>query len=83
MQLGALLPLGDIGGDPDIVREYAQAAEVIGYDFIETADHVLGVDAASRPGWDRNPTTICFTIRLSCSVFSPAAQVSSGFPPGS
>ena len=54
MQLGALLPLGDIGGDPGIVREYAQAAEVIGYDFIETADHVLGVNAASRPGWDRN-----------------------------
>ena len=54
MQLGALLPLGDIGGDPGVVREYAQAAEVIGYDFIETADHVLGVNAASRPGWDRN-----------------------------
>src|SRR3954468_2988525 len=54
MQLGALLPLGDIGGDPGIVREYAQAAEVIGDDFIETADHVLGVNAASRPGWDRN-----------------------------
>jgi probable F420-dependent oxidoreductase len=54
MQLGALLPLGDIGGDPGVVREYAQAAEIIGYDFIETADHVLGVNAASRPGWDRN-----------------------------
>src|SRR3954451_2956774 len=54
MQLGALLPLGDIGGGPCVVREYAQAAEVIGYDFIETADHVLGVNAASRPGWDRN-----------------------------
>src|SRR4051812_3454099 len=54
MQLGALLPLGDIGGDPGVVREYAQAAEIIGYDFIETADHVLGANAASRPGWDRN-----------------------------
>lgn len=54
MQLGALLPLGDIGGDPGVVREYAQAAEAIGYDFLETADHVLGVNAASRPGWDRN-----------------------------
>ena len=28
MQLGALLPLGDIGGDPAVVREYAQNAEV-------------------------------------------------------
>ena len=35
MQLGALLPLGDIGGDPATVREYAQTAEAIGYDFVE------------------------------------------------
>ncbi len=54
MQLGALLPLGDIGGDPRVMRDYALAAEEIGYDFLETADHVLGVNAASRPGWDRN-----------------------------
>ena len=54
MELGTLLPLGDIGGDPATVREYAQAAEAIGYDFVEAPDHVLGVNAASRPGWDRN-----------------------------
>jgi probable F420-dependent oxidoreductase len=54
MQLGTLLPEGDIGGAPATVREYAQAAEAIGYDFIEAPDHVLGVNAASRPGWDRN-----------------------------
>jgi probable F420-dependent oxidoreductase len=54
MELGSLLPLGDIGGDPATVREYAQAAEAIGYDFVEAPDHVLGVNAASRPGWDRN-----------------------------
>ena len=54
MELGTLLPEGDIGGDPAVVREYAQAAEAIGYDFLEAPDHVLGVNAASRPGWDRN-----------------------------
>ena len=54
MELGSLLPLGDIGGDPATVREYAQTAEAIGYDFVEAPDHVLGVNAASRPGWDRN-----------------------------
>ncbi len=54
MELGALLPLGDIGGGPAIVREYAAVAESIGYDFLEAPDHVLGVNAASRPGWDRN-----------------------------
>src|SRR5499433_1867770 len=49
MQLGALLPLGDIGGDPETVREYAQAAEAIGYDFVEAPDHVLGSSEASAP----------------------------------
>ncbi len=54
MQLGALVPLGDIGGDPVVVRDYAQQMEGMGYDFVEAPDHVLGVNAASRPGWDRN-----------------------------
>jgi len=60
MQLGALLPLGDIGGDPSVVREFAQTAETIGYDFLEAPDHVLGVNAASRPGWDRNTSEDLF-----------------------
>src|SRR6266852_2606604 len=60
MQLGALLPLGDIGGDPHVVREFAQTAENIGYDFVEAPDHVLGVNAASRPGWDRNTSADLF-----------------------
>jgi probable F420-dependent oxidoreductase len=54
MQLGTLLPWSDIGGDPGAVRDYALAAEAEGYDFIEAPDHVLGANAASRPGWDRN-----------------------------
>ncbi len=54
MELGTLLPLGDIGGSPQVMKEYAQAAEAAGYDFVEAPDHVLGVNAASRPGWDRN-----------------------------
>ena len=52
MELGALIPLGDIGGDPAVVRDYAQAVEAMGYDFLEAPDHVLGVNAASRPDWD-------------------------------
>ncbi|MGH7110147.1 MAG: LLM class F420-dependent oxidoreductase [Stellaceae bacterium] len=60
MQLGTLLPWGDIGGDPATVRDYAQAAEAGGYDFIEAPDHVVGVNAASRPGWDRNTSKDLF-----------------------
>lgn len=60
MQLGTLLPLGDIGGSPQILREYAEAAEDFGYDFVEAPDHVLGVNAESRPGWDRNTSEDLF-----------------------
>lgn len=60
MQLGALMPLGDIGGEPATVREYAQKMEAMGYGFIEAPDHVLGVNAASRPGWDRNDNNDLF-----------------------
>ncbi|HXC90026.1 MAG TPA: LLM class F420-dependent oxidoreductase [Stellaceae bacterium] len=60
MELGTLLPWSDIGGEPAVVREYAQAAEAIGYDFVEAPDHVLGVNAASRPGWDRNSSQDLF-----------------------
>jgi probable F420-dependent oxidoreductase len=57
MQLGALIPLGDIGGDREAVRDYAQAIEAMGYDFLEAPDHVLGVNAASRPDWDLSRNT--------------------------
>jgi probable F420-dependent oxidoreductase len=57
MQLGALIPLGDIGGDPGTVRDYAQGLEALGYDFLEAPDHVLGVNTASRPGWEAGRNT--------------------------
>src|SRR6201986_912347 len=47
MELGTLLPLGDIGGDPAVVREYAQNAEEIGYDFVEAPHHWFGSSEAS------------------------------------
>jgi probable F420-dependent oxidoreductase len=50
MQLGALMPLGDIGGNPSVVREFAQTAEAIGYDFLEAPDHVLGAREGERTG---------------------------------
>jgi probable F420-dependent oxidoreductase len=54
MQLGIALPLVDIHGDPGTVREFAQTAEGMGYHHLGAPDHVLGVNVASRLGWDRN-----------------------------
>ena len=57
MQLGHLVPFGDIGGDPDTVRDYAQGLEALGYDFMEAPDHVLGANAGSRPNWEAGRNT--------------------------
>src|SRR6201986_868541 len=51
MRLGVALPIVDIGGEPAALREFAQAAEEIGYHGIAAPDHVLGPNLASRPGW--------------------------------
>ena len=51
MKLGVALPIVDIGGGPDAIRDFVQAAEAIGYQGIAAPDHVLGVNVASRPGW--------------------------------
>src|SRR5246500_600452 len=51
MKLGVALPIVDIGGEPAVLREFAQAAEAIGYQGIAAPDHVLGANVASRPGW--------------------------------
>ena len=51
MKYGVVLPQLDIGEDPGGLREYAQAAEDLGYDYILAYDHVLGVDTSTRPDW--------------------------------
>ena len=51
MKLGVALPIVDIGGGPEALREFVQAAEDVGYQGIAAPDHVLGVNVASRPGW--------------------------------
>jgi probable F420-dependent oxidoreductase len=63
MRLGVALPLVDaeIGGDPVAIREFAQAAEEIGYRDLAAPDHVLGVNVTSRPDWgDRNTSADLF-----------------------
>jgi probable F420-dependent oxidoreductase len=49
MKLSAWFPTRDIGNDPARIRDWAQAAEDLGYDYIEVPDHVFG--ATGRNGW--------------------------------
>lgn len=51
MDLGVVFPQLDIGADPVAVRDYAQAAEALGYTHILAFEHVLGVNPESHPGW--------------------------------
>ncbi len=48
MQIGAIFPQTEIGSDPGAVREYALAAEELGYSHLFIADHVLGADPESH-----------------------------------
>lgn len=51
MQLGVVFPQTEISADPGVVREYAQAAEDLGYTHLVTYDHVIGADLTNRPDW--------------------------------
>ena len=51
MQLGVVFPQLEIGPDAIAIRDYAQAAESLGYDHILVYDHVLGAGKANRPNW--------------------------------
>jgi probable F420-dependent oxidoreductase len=42
MKFGAVLPTCEIGDDPIAIRDWAQAAESLGYSHILAYDHVLG-----------------------------------------
>lgn len=56
MRIGAVLPQTEIGDDPSVIRDYAQAVEALGYTHLLAYDHVLGASTASRPDW-RGPYT--------------------------
>src|SRR5690606_32143597 len=49
MRLNAIFPTRDIGSDPAKIRDWAQAAEDLGYAYIEVPDHVFG--ASARGDW--------------------------------
>ena len=51
MQVGVTFPQTEIGADPKVIRDYAQAAEDLGYEHLLAYDHVLGADPSNREGW--------------------------------
>lgn len=51
MRIGVVFPQIESTADPMAVRDYAQAAEGLGYAHILAYDHVVGADRATRPDW--------------------------------
>lgn len=52
MKLGVIFPQTEIGSDPIAVRDFAQAAESLGYEHLRVLEHVLGADASKRESWE-------------------------------
>jgi len=53
VQIGVVFPQTEFSADLGGVRAFAEAAQDLGYEYLITADHVLGADPAGYPGWDR------------------------------
>jgi probable F420-dependent oxidoreductase len=51
MKVGVVFPQTEIGVDASVIKDYAQAAEELGFTHILAYDHVVGANLASRPGW--------------------------------
>ncbi len=49
MRIGAVFPHTEIGNDPAAIRDYAQAAEGLGYHHLLAYDHVVGANPAGYP----------------------------------
>src|SRR3954463_11261971 len=50
MLLGCSVPVADIGTGPSVIRDYAQAAEGLGYSYLLAPDHVLGANPTPSQG---------------------------------
>ncbi len=81
MLLNAQFPTRDIGTDPAKIRDWAQAAEDLGYHCIEVADHVFG--AAPRGDWkplysESDPFHETFTTMAFIAAVTKNIQLCSG-----
>jgi probable F420-dependent oxidoreductase len=52
MKIGAVFPQTEFGDDPLAIKDYAQAAEALGYSHVVAYDHVLGANPDRPGGWN-------------------------------
>ena len=56
MQVGVVFPQTEIGQDPAVIRDYAQAVEAMGYTHILAFDSVVGANPDRPGGWSSQYT---------------------------
>ena len=56
MQIGAVYPQNELGGDPTAVGRMGKAVEDLGFDYLLAFDHVLGAVHAGRARQLTGPT---------------------------
>ena len=93
MKIGAVFPHLEIGSDPSVIRDWAQAAEEIGYSHLLVYDHVIGAEHRGREPKLWGPYTeessfhelfVLFGFFAACTerVGLASGVVTSSFPPG-
>jgi probable F420-dependent oxidoreductase len=82
VQVGVTFPQTEIGADPKAIRDYAQAAEGLGYEHLLAYDHVLGADPTNREGWRRYTHKTMFHEPLTLFCYLAAITQSLEFVSG-
>ena len=85
MKLGVVFPQTEIGNDPIVIRDYAQAAEGAGYDHLLVFDHGLGAkverfDKLGRrpPYTDQSPFHEVFVLFGYLAAFTQRLELVTG-----
>jgi probable F420-dependent oxidoreductase len=76
VRIGVVFPQTELGGDPAILRAYAQRVEELGYTHILAYDHVVGADPTVHQGW-QGPYNIDSTFHEPFVMFGYLAAVTS------
>ncbi len=84
MRLGAIFPTTEIGTDPSAIRDWAQAAEELGYQHVIIYDHVLGAVHAGRepkllgPYTERDPFHEPFVLLAYLAALTEHLELTTG-----
>jgi probable F420-dependent oxidoreductase len=76
MRIGVVFPQTELGGDPAVVRAYAQRVEELGFTHILAYDHVVGADPKVHRGW-HGPYNIHSTFHEPFVMFGYLAAITS------